>query len=153
MSELSKGEFVGEFRHNMEGKGRLTIPSRWRPVLNSPENHFLGLRSQTEKSVIVYPPKMIVRLNERLSEVSMGDAEAQEAIRSLMSGADVFRCDKQGRINLNDELINHAGLKKSVVLVGEVCKFRIYDEGFYDQLMSDKGSKKSIEDTLKSLGV
>ncbi|MGB0334701.1 MAG: division/cell wall cluster transcriptional repressor MraZ [Opitutales bacterium] len=153
MSGVNRGQFVGEYRHSMDDKGRLTIPSQWRPGIDSDENNFLALPSLTEKSVTVYPPKMIEQLNERLSQVSMGDRQGQRAIRRLMSKAHAFKCDKQGRIHLNEKLIEHAGLKKSVVLLGEASKFMIYDEAFYDQLMAYEEGEDDLADIVKGFGL
>ena len=146
------GKYFGEYRHNMDDKGRLTIPSQWRPQLESNYNDFLALPSLTEKSVSVYPPKMIEQLYERFSEISMGDQKGQRAIRRIMSMAHNFSCDRQGRINLNEKLINHADLGKSVVLLGEASKFMIYDEAFYDRLNSDDEGTEDLADIAKDFG-
>lgn len=153
MSAKNTGQFVGEFRHSIDDKGRLTIPSQWRPEVDSEENNFLALPSLTEKSVTIYPPKMIEQLNERLSQVSLGDRQGQRAIRRFMSKAHAFKCDKQGRINLNDKLIEHAELKKSVVVLGEVSKFMIYDEEFYDRLMAYEDGEDDLADIVKGFGL
>lgn len=151
MSALNTGQFVGEFRHTIDDKGRLTIPSQWRPEVGSDANNFLALPSATERSVTVYPPKMIEQLNEKISQISMGDHDGQRAIRRIMSKAHNFCCDKQGRINLNDKLIKHASLEKSVVLLGEVSKFMIYDEALYDELMAED-DEDNLADIVKGFG-
>lgn len=151
MSALNTGQFVGEFRHTIDDKGRLTIPSQWRPEVGSEANNFLALPSPIERSVTVYPPKMIEQLNEKFSQISMGDRAGQRAIRQLMSKAHSFSCDKQGRINLNDKLIEHAGLEKSVVLLGEASKFMIYDEALYNELMAED-EDDDLADIVKGFG-
>jgi MraZ protein len=152
MSAHNTGKFFGEYRHSVDDKGRLTIPSQWRPKIDSEDNDFLALPSLTERSVTVYPPKMIEQLYERFSQISMGDQKGQRAIRRIMSMAHNFSCDKQGRINLNEKLIHHAGLKKTVVLLGEASKFMIYDETFYDELMTDDGAGEDLADIAKGFG-
>ena len=152
MSASNTGKYFGEYRHSMDDKRRLTIPSQWRPQLESEDNNFLALPSLTEKSVSVYPPMMIEQLYERFSEISMGDQNGQRAIRRIMSMAHNFSCDKQGRINLNEKLINHADLEKSLVLLGEASKFMIYDEVFYDQLMADDENTEDLADIAKDFG-
>lgn len=152
MSTQNTGNFFGEYRHSVDEKGRLTIPSQWRPQIVSRSNDFLALPSLTERSVTVYPPKMIEQLYERFSQISMGDQDGQRAIRRIMAMAHNFACDKQGRINLNEKLIKHASLEKSVVLLGEASKFKIFDEPFYDQLMADDGEDKELADIAKGFG-
>ena len=152
MSTQNTGKFFGEYRHTVDDKGRLTIPSQWRPEMVSATNDFLALPSLTERSVTVYPPKMIEQLYERFSQISMGDQDGQRAIRRIMSMAHNFACDKQGRINLNEKLIKHASLEKSVVLLGEASKFKIFDESFYDQLMATEGEGEELADIAKGFG-
>ena len=152
MSVQNTGKFFGEYRHSMDEKGRLTIPSQWRPQLVSSSNDFLALPSLTERSVAVYPPKMIEQLYERFSHISMGDQDGQRAIRRIMSMAHNFACDKQGRINLNEKLIKHAALEKSVVLLGEASKFKIFDEFFYDELMAVDREGEELADIAKGFG-
>ena len=152
MSTQNTGKFFGEYRHTVDDKGRLTIPSQWRPEMVSTSNDFLALPSLTERSVTVYPPKMIEQLYERFSQISMGDQDGQRAIRRIMSMAHNFACDKQGRINLNEKILKHASLEKSVVLLGEASKFKIFDESFYNQLMATDGEGEELADIAKGFG-
>ena len=152
MGGSKAGMFVGEYRHNLDEKGRLTIPSSWRPDLSDPAlNLFLALPSP-EGYITVYPPKKIAQLEESIAQISLGDREGQQAVEELMACAHSFSCDKQGRINLNEKLINHADLEKSVVLLGEASKFMIYDEAFYDQLMADDEDTEELADIAKDFG-
>lgn len=134
MGLLNIGGFVGEFHHNVDDKGRLTIPSAWRPEQGSEDNMFLALPNHTRGCVTVYPPKMIKQLEERISQISLGDEEGQQAIAELMAMAHSFSCDKQGRINLNDKLIAFAEIKKGAVLLGTLSTFSIYSEEVYEAM-------------------
>lgn len=147
MGVFKTGGFIGEFRHNLDDKGRLTIPSAWRPGKDGDDNHFLALPSVEEGAsayVAVYPPKMIQRLEERISQISMGDIEGQKMVAELMSMAHSFSCDKQGRINLSDKLVRHAQIKKSTVLLGKMSTFSIYSEEFYNALQESGPSDPTI---------
>lgn len=137
MGLFNIGGFVGEFHHNVDDKGRLTIPSAWRPEQGSDENMFLALPSP-DGFVTVYPPKMIAQLEEKISQISLGDTEGQQAVTELMAMAHSFGCDKQGRINLNDKLIGFAQIKKGAVLLGKLSTFSIYSEEVYEA-MNAKG--------------
>jgi len=130
MGLFKTGGFVGTFHHNLDDKGRLTIPSSWRPSAASEDNYFLAL-ANPGGYVTVYPPKMIAQLEERISQISIGDTEGQKAVEVLMSMAHSFSCDKQGRINLNDKLIQHSGISKGAVLLGKLSTFSIYSESMH----------------------
>ncbi len=154
MSGKKTGLFVGLFRHNLDDKGRLTIPSAWRPQeINSEENVFLALPS-LEGYISIYPPKMIAQLEERISQISLGDAEGQAAIEQLMSMAHSISCDKQGRINLNDELAQHAGIERGAVLLGKVSTFSIYSESTYEALRAQSTiSREAQAEVFKRFGL
>jgi len=85
----------------------------------------------------------------------MGDAEGRKAVRRVMQKAHRFTCDKQGRINLNDKLVDYAGIKKSAVLLGEISTFSIYSAATYDQLTAedDDGDIGSYAEDFKRLGL
>ena len=131
--------FVGEFHRTIDEKGRLTIPASWRPkksagVASEARDFFFLALPTPDGNISVYPPKMVEQLESRISQVSIGDIEAQEAITELMSMAHSFSCDKSGRINLNDELLGYAQITKGAVLVGKLTSFSIYSEEVYEAM-------------------
>jgi MraZ protein len=131
MGLFKTGGFIGEFRHSLDDKGRLTMPSAWRPKADSEENYFLALPSVeagSEAYVRVLSPKRIAQLEEKIEQIPSSDVEGQRMVVELMSMAHQFSCDKQGRINLNEKLVKHAHIKKGTVLVGIMSTFHIYSE-------------------------
>ncbi len=153
MSLLKTGRFVGKYRHNLDDKGRLTIPSGWRPEVDSDANAFLALPS-SDGYITVYPPKMVEKLEAAISEVSLEDTEGQLAIAELMDKAHDFSCDKQGRIKLSEELIEHANIKKGALLLGKVATFSIYSEELYDAMMAGKSTDKEARAAIfKRFGI
>lgn len=152
MAAFKLGRFVGVKTHNVDDKGRLTIPSAWRPETGSDENQFLAI--PTNGHVTVYPPKMIAQLEEKISQISIGDVEAQEEITEFMSMAHAFSCDKSGRINLNDELLDYAQIQKGAVLIGKLNSFSIYSEEVYDATKAKRPSDPAKQAAIfKRLGL
>ena len=141
--------FVGEFTHALDAKGRVTIPSKWR--IQGGENTYLGLPNPSGY-ITVYPPKMIERLEGKVSEASLSDPQAQSLLMELFSKADSFGCDKQGRINLSDKLLEHAGIKGKAVLVGKFSSFAIWSED-RRKAEGDDASERNIFDAMRELGL
>lgn len=140
--------YVGEFHHSLDDKGRLTIPASWRPVSGiDASNTFLALPSP-EGYVAVYPPKKIVQLEETIAQISLGDREGQQAVEDLMSRAHSFNCDKQGRINLNQKLIDFAEIQKEAVLLGKLSTFSIYSEALYETLQSREAGDSETQASI-----
>ncbi len=140
--------FVGEFTHALDSKGRVTIPSKWR--ISGDENTYLALPNPGGY-ITVYPPKMVGRLEEKVAEASLSDVRAQALFMELFSKAHSFGCDKQGRINLNDKLLAHAGIKGKAVLVGNFSAFAIWSVGRYEKRPAE--DQRNIFDAMRELGL
>ena len=140
--------FVGEFTHALDPKGRLTIPSKWR--LSGGDSTYLALPNPGGY-ITVYPPKMVSRLEEKVAEASLSDAKAQALLMELFSKAHSFGCDKQGRINLNDKLLDHAGIQDKAVLVGNFSAFAIWSEQIYAK--RESADQRNIFDAMRELGL
>ncbi len=152
---LSSGHtYVGEFRHAMDSKKRLTIPARWRFEGDTAEVTYLALPNPGG-FITVYPPEKIAQIRENiLQRMSMGDADAQKTLMYLSSKAHSFGCDKQGRINLNDALIKHASIEKDTILLGNFVTFSIWNPKRYDDYMNNLTSDSdSFAQTLSRFGL
>jgi len=148
MSESGTTFFVGEFTHALDPKGRLTIPSKWR--ISGGESTYLALPNPGGY-ITVYPPKTVARLEEKVAEASFSDTRTQALLMELFSKAHSFGCDKQGRINLNDKLLEHAGIKKKAVLVGNFSAFAIWSEDQYSK--RESADQRNIFDAMRELGL
>jgi MraZ protein len=148
MSESGTTFFVGEFTHALDPKGRLTIPSKWR--ISGGESTYLALPNPGGY-ITVYPPKMVARLEEKVAEASFSDTRTQALLMELFSKAHSFGCDKQGRINLNDKLLEPAGIKKKAVLVGNFSAFAIWSEDQYAK--RESADQRNIFDAMRELGL
>src|SRR5256885_9893085 len=113
--------FAGEFRHAIDEKNRITIPSRWRGdgpeefiILPEPQHQFLLVMSQEEFS------RMSAQA-ETHSAVSARDRRI--FLRHLHSRAEHGSSDRQGRPVFPEDLGRKLGLKGEVALVGNRGRF------------------------------
>lgn len=151
MVSFEQGFYAGEFRHNLDAKKRLTIPSKWR--FNGDEDALYLALPDPSGCITVYPPEMVARFKEMLSQVSMGNRAGQRAITAIMSKAETCTIDKSGRINLNDRLFAHAGVDKTCVLVGTVNKFSIWDPERYEAYLAGSDDDGDVAEILGQLGL
>jgi MraZ protein len=150
MLALDKGFYVGTFRHGLDVKNRLTIPAKWRFPGDEGEASYLALPNPNG-SITVYPPRMVLALEEKIQRVSMlGDEQELRALTRIFGPAERFGCDKQGRIGLPDALRAHAGLPKQAeaVLVGTITTFHIWESVRYAAFVAatpdDTGSDPAV---------
>lgn len=122
--------FIGEYRHNIDEKGRLAVPSKFRNVLSKglvatrgfDNCLFLYTKTEWEKFV-----------KEKVAKLPLGKAEARALQRRLLSGAMDLNLDKQGRIILPDYLRKFASIKKNVVIAGLLDHLEIWDASAWDR--------------------
>ena len=143
--------YAGEFRHNLDAKKRLTIPSKWRPEKDD-SRQYLAF-PDPNGCITVYPPEMVAKLKEKLSDVGMSNKVGQRAITRLFGASDTFTIDGSGRINLTDRLCSHSGIEKACVLVGTLTKFSVWNPERYEIYTTPNEDEGDIADILGDLGV
>ena len=135
----------------MDAKKRLTIPARWRFPGDEAEV-YLALPNP-EGFISVYPPAKVAQIQEKISQISMGDKEGQALLMHLSSMAHSFGCDRQGRIHLSEQLIQHAQIAKESVLLGNFATFSIWSPGHYALAQRGLQESANFSQALKELGL
>jgi MraZ protein len=94
--------YAGEFRHTIDEKNRVTIPSRWR---RDRAEEFIFLPDSTNQFLIVMSPEEFARMTASAeSNASVNARERRVFLRQLHSRAQHGLADKQGRLVLPEEL-------------------------------------------------
>ncbi|MEX2314154.1 MAG: division/cell wall cluster transcriptional repressor MraZ [Thermomicrobiales bacterium] len=106
--------FLGRHSHNLDEKGRLALPARFRENLRDGVVITRGF----DDCLLVYPVAAWTPLAERVSALSIGDPDVRLLRRMLFSNAADLLLDRQGRILVPAELRTHAGLEREAVVVG-----------------------------------
>lgn len=114
--------FMGEFHHNMDDKGRLIIPSKFREELGE---KFVLTRG-IESCLYAYSQDSFEKLVKQLQTLPFTKKDARNFARFFLSGAAVAEFDKQGRINITSSLVTYAGIKKECVIIGVGDRFEIW---------------------------
>jgi MraZ protein len=151
MDSPSKPKYVGSFRHVLDAKNRLTIPARWRFAGDEDGDVYLALPNPGGY-VSVLPPAEVEKLHQKVSEKALSDTEAQDFLNRFFAVAHSFGCDKQGRVNLTDELLKHAGIDRDAVLVGTMDKFSIWSPDRLAQMQA-RTSAENFGDVMRRIGL
>ena len=153
MDNNAHGFYVGEYRHALDAKNRLTVPSKWRFKGDESDTAYLALPNPNG-SITVYPPEQVQRLKAKIAEVSMlGDPVRVRAITRIFADGYQFGPDRQGRIGLTEKLVRHAGIEKEAVLAGLVNTFTIWNPQRYQRYIQAEEDSASLAATLKDLGL
>lgn len=131
MAQSGKAFYTGLFRHSLDDKGRLTIPSAWR-YAHAEEDTFLAT-PHPDGYIAVLPPSEVEKLHAKFSDMKLSDAAAQAFAARFFSQTQGISFDKAGRIGLAGTLLAHAGIDKDAVLAGSLTKFNIYSPARWQQ--------------------
>lgn len=118
------GVFMGEYRHNVDDKGRLIMPSKYREELGSSFVVTRGL----DHCLFGYPLSEWRYLEQKLKALPFTQAGARAFTRFFFSGATVVELDKQGRITIPANLRKFAKLEKECVVIGVSNRVEIWSE-------------------------
>jgi MraZ protein len=142
--------FIGEYNHNLDEKGRMAVPSKFRKILKDGAVVTRGL----DDCLFLYPKKEWSSIAKKLSALPISQAKARAFARLMLAGAMDVDFDNQGRINLPEYLRKFAGLKKKAIVAGLYDRLEIWDEESWNKFKS--GAEKesaSIAEGLGELGV
>lgn len=121
--------FFGEFRHNLDAKGRLSIPAKMR---NQCTNTVYVTRGN-DGCLNVYNEEGWQKYYESLSKLPQTKKDARAFLRLVTSRVSECEFDKMGRINIPAVLRNHSHIEKTCVVVGVGDHMEIWDETAWDQ--------------------
>lgn len=142
--------FIGEYSHNLDDKGRLAVPVKFRRELAKGAVVTRGL----DNCLFLYTKTEWAKLAEKLSNLPFSQANSRAFARLMLAGAMDVEVDKQGRMVLPEYLRSFAGLQKEVVVAGLYSRLEIWDNekwnAYKKQTESESGN---IAERMAELGV
>ncbi len=120
---------IGEYKHTLDPKKRLSLPSKWRKEMGKK----LVITRGLDNCLFVYPLKEWQRISEKISQLPLGQADTRGFNRFFLSGAVEAEVDSVGRILVPDFLKEFAALDAKVVLAGIHDRVEIWDEKKWDE--------------------
>lgn len=138
--------FIGEYKHTVDTKNRIAVPSKFRGELGEKMIVTRGL----DMCLFAYPMRVWEKMAEKLGSLPLGDAQSRSFVRLLLAGASDTEVDKQGRIVLPEYLRSYAGIKKTVVVAGLFDRIEIWDEKKWNTYKTK--AEKDTESVAQKLG-
>lgn len=131
--EVGDSMFIGEYRYNLDDKGRLVIPSNFKELSGSQVIIARGL----EKCLYLYSITEWEKLTSKLTALSFTKKHNREFTRLFLSGAYESEVDSKGRINIDEQLLLHANLKKECVIIGAGSRVEIWAQAEWVTYLAD----------------
>ncbi|MCL6635854.1 MAG: division/cell wall cluster transcriptional repressor MraZ [Peptococcaceae bacterium] len=121
--------FMGEYQHNIDAKGRLFIPARFREGLG---DRFV-LTKGLDGCLFAYPRREWEALEQKLKSLPFTRSDARAFVRFFFSGAAECEADRQGRVLIPGNLREYARLAKDVVIIGVSSRVEIWAREQWEQ--------------------
>ena len=137
--------FLGEYHHNIDEKGRIVMPSKFRTELKDKFNIARGL----EKCLYVYSLDDWNKLVSKLNTLPFTKKDARAFVRSFFSGATFCEFDNQGRTCITSPLINYAGLTKECVIIGANDRIEIWEQHAWEEVL--QYNEENLSDIAENL--
>lgn len=126
--------FRGFSAVNLDNKGRLAVPSRFRDRLAVISGGSLvQTLSPLDRSLWLYPLNEWEIIEAKLAALSDFDRQSRRAKQMMRGYATDCQLDSQGRILLSQELRDYAGIRKQAVILGQGNKFEIWDHASWKE--------------------
>lgn len=143
---------IGEYKHGIDNKGRVTIPSKFRDDLTEGFVITKGL----DRCLFLYPMEEWTKIEKRLKTLPMTNKTVRSFVRTFFSGATDASIDKQGRVLIPQNLRDHALIKNNeeAVIIGLSDRVEIWNSGLWEAYNIDEGlSYEEMAEKMAELGL
>lgn len=149
--------FTGEFKHSIDTKGRVSVPSNMRDVLKSDfDDRLVVTHSLLGRCLWAFPHAEWEALADRITRSGLGGRALMKLRRKLFPSARICPIDKAGRILLPDALREHAGLGREVTFASVGRYVELWQPELWEEekgSLDDDETTDALLDTMAELGL
>ena len=138
--------FIGEYKHNLDEKGRLAIPVKFRKDLAKGVVITRGL----DNCLFLFTLEQWEKLAVKLSSTPINQANSRAISRLMLAGAMDVELDSQGRVIVPDYLRKYADIKKKAIIAGLYNRLEIWDQEAWEKYK--KGTEENSSEIAEALG-
>jgi len=141
--------FIGEYKHSVDNKNRIIIPSKFREKLSSPFVLTKGL----DGCLYAYPMEEWKILEKKLRALPLTNKNARAFVRFFFSGANEVMLDKQGRALVPQNLLEYALIDREIVSIGVSNRIEIWSKKNWDEYNNSNIDYTEIAEKMSELGI
>lgn len=153
------GMFRGQYEHTLDGKGRCSLPARFREVLadtdatgTSAERVILTRTFQ--KCLVLYPLDKWLNFEEKIRQLPQFNPQVQQLKRVYIAGALECTIDGNGRLLVPQSMREFADLERDVVWVGQLDTMELWSASRWNAAVDDAlQDPKGLAEAMASLGL
>ncbi len=143
---------TGEYQHNIDKKGRLIIPAKYREELG---DRFMITKGM-DRCLFVYSVEEWNELAKKMkANLSFSKAKDRAFLRSFFAGASECEVDSLGRILIPANLREYASIKdeKFTIIVGVVDRMEIWNKDAWARYCEDNSDLSGIVEDIESFDI
>ncbi len=141
--------FLGSSYLNLDAKGRVAIPTKYRDAIKGDNEGELVLTADhAGECLVLYPLSKWMDTQASIRKLPNMNKGVKNLMRTVFGYATEVKMDGQGRIMVSEPLRDFGKFDKKVVLVGQVDKFELWSE---DAWLGGSGDRVDIaEDSIQN---
>jgi MraZ protein len=147
--------FRGASYHNIDPKGRIIIPARFRDVIKASGVDGVMI-TRLDNCLFAYTHDQWSKLEQKILDLPEKSDDTRRFQRLFIGAAHDCKCDAQGRVLIPPFLKQYAGLEKEIVLVGVPGRFEIWSRENWDlenERMQENLSSEQMRKVVAQLGI
>lgn len=137
---------IGEYKHTLDDKKRISLPSKFRQQVGKKIVVTRGL----DKCLFMYPIKEWNEISKKIGELGMGQADRRGFNRFMLAGASEVAVDSVGRILIPEHLRKFAGITSKIVFAGVYNRVELWNDKKWDAYKARV--EKAADDMAEKLG-
>jgi MraZ protein len=141
--------FTGEYRHAVDGKGRIAVPSRFRTQLDGG----LVVARWLDSCLAIFPMPAWDELATKVGSLPMTDPNGRLLQRQLFAGAFETELDRQGRVLVPLGLRTFAGLEDEALVLGSRDHAEIWAPGRWTEYSRSLEDPDAFAQAIAGLGI
>ena len=143
--------FKGITNIRLDTKGRLTIPTKYRPIIHEQSNSKMVVTIDSEeKCLLLYPSTSWKKIQQKINDLPSFNKNARRIQRLLIGHAEDLDLDGNGRILLSKPLRSFAEMTKQVTMIGQGEKFEIWSNDIWEKRVTTWRAEET-EETEESI--
>ena len=139
---------MGEFEHNLDTKGRISMPAKLRKDMGE----IFVLTKGLDGCLFAFSKDEWLNFETKLKALPLSDKNARNFVRFFLSGATECEIDKQGRFLIPSNLRTAAKLEKEAVIIGVGTRLEIWDKALWEK-KDEEISADEIAENMTMLGI
>lgn len=151
--------FRGQYEHTMDGKGRVSLPARFREVLADLDASGEGsdrviLTRTFQKCLVLYPLDKWLNFEEKVRGLPQFDPNVQQLKRVYIAGAVECSLDSHGRLLIPQAMREFAQFERECVWVGQLDTAELWSKRRWDSVVEEAlQDPKGLAEAMAELGL